>query len=108
MLTSLALSASQVRIDVEIQGNPTSHICAVYYPSPAEIYTVLQQGDLFEKQQQNFSVVGLGTTSLLTVDLDVATKFPIPAPIVKKVVNDALDYLADNLKKRAEQLAASA
>jgi len=26
--------------------------------------------------------------------------------MVKKVVNDALDYLADNLKKRAEQLSA--
>ena len=98
---------SQVRVDVEIQGNPTSYICAVYYPSAAEIYTVLQQGDLFEKQQQNFSVVGMGATSLLTVDLDLALKFPVPPPMVKKVVNDALDYLADNLKKRAEHLAAS-
>jgi hypothetical protein len=67
---------------------------------------VLQQGDLFEKQQQNFSVVGMGATSLLTVDLDVETKLAIPKAMVKKVVNDALDYLADNLKKRAEQLSA--
>jgi len=97
---------SQLRLDVAVSGMDGSYICAVYYPSPAEIYTVLQQGDLFEKQQQNFSVVPVGATSLLTVDLDVETKLAIPKTMVKKVVNDALDYLADNLKKRAEQLSA--
>lgn len=97
---------SQLRVDVSIQGMDGTYICAVYYPSPAEIYTVLQQGDLFAKQQQNFSVVGMGAASLLTVDLDVETKMAIPQMMVKKVVNDALDYLADNLKKRAEQLSA--
>ena len=97
---------SQLRLDVAVSGMDGSYICAVYYPSPAEIYTVLQQGDLFSKQQQNFSVVPLGATSLLTVDFDVETKLAIPKTMVKKVVNDALDYLADNLKKRAEQLSA--
>ena len=95
---------SQLRVDVSIQGMDGTYICAVYYPSPAEIYTVLQQGDLFSKQQQNFSVVGMGDTSLLTVDLDVETKMAVPKAMVRKIVNDALDYLADNLKKRAEQL----
>ena len=95
---------SQLRLDVQVQGMDGSYICAVYYPSPVEIYTVLQQGDLFSKQQQNFSVVGMGATSLLTVDLDVETKMAIPKMMVKKVVDDALTYLADNLKKRAEQL----
>ncbi len=95
---------SQLRLDVSVQGMDGSYICAVYYPSPAELYTVLQQGDLFSKQQQNFSVVGMGLTSLLTVDLDVETKMAVPKLMVKKVVNDALDYLADNLKKRAEEL----
>jgi ribosome-associated toxin RatA of RatAB toxin-antitoxin module len=97
---------SQLRLDVAVQGMDGSYICAVYYPSPAEIYTVLQQGDLFSKQQQNFSVVPMGATSLLTVDFDVETKLAIPKTMVKKVVSDALDYLADNLKKRAEQLSA--
>jgi ribosome-associated toxin RatA of RatAB toxin-antitoxin module len=97
---------SQVRVDVSVQGMDGTYVCAVYYPSPAEIYTVLQQGDLFSKQQQNFSVVGIGATSLLTVDLDVETKMAVPKMMVKKVVNDALDYLADNLKRRAEQLSA--
>ena len=97
---------SQLRLDVAVSGMDGSYICAVYYPSPAEIYTVLQQGDLFSKQQQNFSVVPLGATSLLTVDFDVETKLAIPKAMVKKVVSDALDYLADNLKKRAEQLSA--
>lgn len=95
---------SQLRLDVAVAGMDGSYICAVYYPSPSEIYTVMQQGDLFAKQQQNFSVVGMGATSLLTVDLDVETKLAIPKAMVKKVVSDALDYLADNLKKRAEQL----
>jgi hypothetical protein len=48
----------------------------------------------------------MGATSLLTVDFDVETKQAIPKAMVKKVVSDALDYLADNLKKRAEQLSA--
>jgi ribosome-associated toxin RatA of RatAB toxin-antitoxin module len=97
---------SQLRIDVSIQGMDGTYICAVYYPSAAEIYTVLQQGDLFSKQQQNFSVVGMGATSLLTVDLDVETKMAVPKLMVKKVINDALEHLAENLKKRAEQISA--
>jgi hypothetical protein len=38
------------------------------------------------------------------VDLDVEVSLPIPNMMMKKVVNDVLDHLADNLKNRAEQL----
>ena len=89
---------SQLRLDVVVQGQ------SVYYPTPNEIFTVLQQGDHFEKQEQKFSVVPIGPTSLLTVDLDVETKLPFPKPMVKKAIGDTLDYLAGNLKTRAEQL----
>ena len=96
---------SQLRIDTEIQGQPGTYIQAVYYPAPGQIQTVMQQGDLFSKQHQLFSVVEMGPASLLTVDLDVETSIPgVPAPLVKKLVNDALDHLAGNLKPRAEQL----
>jgi len=95
---------SQLRIDTEIQGHPGTYIQAVYYPSPAQIQTVMQQGDLFAKQEQLFSVVEMGPLSLLTVDLDVETSFAVPAMMVKKLVNDALEHLANNLKARAEQL----
>ena len=67
----------------------------------------MQQGEFFEKQEQKFSVVATGATSLLTVDLDVETKLPIPKAMVKKAIGDTLEYLAGNLKARAEQLAAS-
>lgn len=97
---------SQLRIDTEIQGQRGTYIQAVYYPSPAQIQTVMQQGDLFSKQHQMFSVVEMGPSSLLTVDLDVETSIPgVPALMVKKLVSDALDHLAGNLKTRAEQLA---
>jgi hypothetical protein len=89
-----------------VQGQSGTFITAVYYPTPNEIYTVLQQGDHFEKQEQKFSVVAMGPTSLLTVDLDVETKLPFPKPMVKKAIGDTLDYLAGNLKTRAEQLTA--
>jgi ribosome-associated toxin RatA of RatAB toxin-antitoxin module len=98
---------SQLRLDVVVQGQAGTFITAVYYPGENQIYTVLQQGDHLEKQEQKFSVVPIGATSLLTVDLDVETKLPIPKPMVKKAIGDTLDYLADNLKARAEQLAAS-
>ena len=98
---------SQLRLDVLVQGQAGTFITAVYYPGPNQIYTVLQQGDHFEKQEQKFSVVPVGPTSLLTVDLEVETKMPIPKPMVKKAIGDTLEYLADNLKARAEQLAAS-
>lgn len=98
---------SQLRIDTEIQGQQGTYIQAVYYPSPDQIQTVMQQGDLFSKQHQLFSVVAMGPLSLLTVDLDVEVSIPgVPALMVKKVVNDALDHLAGNLKSRAEQLGA--
>lgn len=96
---------SQLRIDTEIQGHGGTYIQAVYYPGPGQIQTVMQAGELFSKQEQLFSVVGMGPVSLLTVDLDVETSIPgVPAAMVKKIVNDALDHLAGNLKARAEHL----
>jgi ribosome-associated toxin RatA of RatAB toxin-antitoxin module len=99
---------SQLRLDVEVQGQAGTFITAVYYPGENQIFTLLQQGDHFDKQEQKFSVVPIGATSLLTVDLDVETKLAIPKPMVKKAISDTLDYLADNLKARAEQLATGA
>ena len=96
---------SQLRLDTSVQGMDGIYIQAVYYPGEHQIQTVMQQGDLFKKQEQIFAVVELGPISLLTVDLDVEVSMPVPAPMVKKVVNDALDHLAGNLKARAEQLA---
>ena len=97
---------SQLRLDVVVQGQSGTFITAVYYPAENQIQTVLQQGEFFEKQEQKFSVVPMGATSLLTVDLDVETKLPIPAQFVKKAIGDTLDYLAGKLKTRAEELAA--
>jgi ribosome-associated toxin RatA of RatAB toxin-antitoxin module len=97
---------SQLRLDTSVQGMDGVYIQAVYYPGDNQIQTVMQQGDLFSKQEQLFSVVDMGAASLLTVDLDVEVSMPIPAVMVKKVVNDALEHLANNLKNRAEQLAA--
>jgi ribosome-associated toxin RatA of RatAB toxin-antitoxin module len=97
---------SQLRLDTVVQGVEGTYIQAVYYPSATQIQTVMQQGDLFTKQEQLFSVVEIGPTTLLTVDMDVETQLAVPKPMVKKVVNDALDYLAGNLKRRAERLAA--
>lgn len=94
---------SQFRLDAAVAGQDVTSVQAVYYPGPAQIQTVMQQGDLFTKQEQLFSVVELGPTTLLTVDMDVETAMPLPAPMLKKALNAALDYLADNLKKRAEQ-----
>lgn len=96
---------SQLRLDTLVQGDKGTYIQAVYYPAPNQIQTVMQQGEHFSRQHQVFSVVGMGPTSLLTVDMDVETSFPVPAMMVKKVVNDALDHLAGNLKTRAESLA---
>lgn len=95
---------SQLRIDTSIQGFEGTYIQAVYYPGPGQIQTVMQQGELFTKQNQLFSVVEMGPMSLLTVDLDVETSVAVPGLMVKKLVNDALDHLAGNLKARAEAL----
>ena len=51
---------SQLRLDVVVQGQSGTFITAVYYPAENQIQTVLQQGDLFEKQEQLFSVVAMG------------------------------------------------
>jgi hypothetical protein len=91
-----------------VSGFDISYIQAVYYPGENQIQTVMQKGDLFSKQEQLFSVVAMGPTALLTVDLDVETTMPVPQPMVKKMVNDALEHLAGNLKSRAEALASGA
>lgn len=99
---------SQLRLDVEIQGQAGVFINAVYYPAENQIYTVLQQGDHFSKQEQRFSVVPLGATTLLQVDMEVEvdTKLPIPSLMVKKLIGDTLDHLANALIARAQQLSA--
>jgi ribosome-associated toxin RatA of RatAB toxin-antitoxin module len=98
---------SQLRLDAKYEAIEDSLIQAVYYPSPNQIQTVMQQGNLFKKQEQLFNVVDMGATSLLTVDMDVEPAMPIPAPMVKTMADNVLDYLAENLKKRAEDLASS-
>ncbi|QNJ93668.1 cyclase [Mycolicibacterium fluoranthenivorans] len=98
---------SQLRMDTKIQGMDSSFIQAVYYPAEFQIQTVMQQGDIFSKQEQLFSVVDMGATALLTVDMDVEVSMPgVPSLMVKKIANDALEHLAGNLKKRAEELGA--
>ncbi len=99
---------SQLRLDTVVQGVEGSYIQAVYYPGATQIQTVMQRGAHFTKQEQLFSVVEIGPTTLLTVDMDVETQLAVPKPMVKKAVNNALDYLADKLKRRAEQLAGGA
>ena len=99
------MACAPLRLErLEIGGNAGIYIQAVYYPGPAQIQTVMQQGDLFSKQEQLFSVVDMGASSLLTVDLDVETTFAVPNLMMKKLVNDALEHLANNLKGRAEHL----
>jgi ribosome-associated toxin RatA of RatAB toxin-antitoxin module len=96
---------SQLRLDVEIQGQSGTFINAVYYPAENQIFTVLQQGDHFTKQEQRFSVVPLGPDStLLQVDLEVEVKLPIPAMMVKKLIGDTLEHLANALVARVQQL----
>lgn len=96
---------SQLRLDTSVQGMEGTYIQAVYYPGPGQIQTVMQQGEHFSKQEQLFSAVAMGPNSaLLTVDMDVETTLPVPAMMVKKIVNDALDHLANNVKTRAEAL----
>ncbi|WP_050979120.1 SRPBCC family protein [Mycolicibacterium conceptionense] len=98
---------SQLRLDVEIQGQSGVFINAVYYPADNQIYTVLQQGDHFTKQEQRFSVVPLGPeNTLLQVDLEVEVKLPVPAMMVKKLIGDTLDHLANALVGRVQQLSA--
>lgn len=97
---------SQLRLDTKIQGMEGTYIQAVYYPGDGQIQTVMQQGNLFSKQEQLFSVVDLGASALLTVDMDVEVNMPgVPNMMVKKIANDALEHLAGNVKKRSEELA---
>ena len=62
---------SQLRIDTEIQGQQGIYIHAVYYPGPAQIQTVMQQGELFSKQHQLFSVVAVSLKKKKTIDIKV-------------------------------------
>src|SRR5271167_605558 len=98
---------SQLRLDTVVQGVEGTYIQAVYYPGVNQIQTVMQQGDLFSKQEQLFSVVEAGAASLLTVNIDVEPSMAVPAPMVKILLNNALEHLTENLKQRIEQSAVS-
>src|ERR1700744_6506630 len=62
---------SQLRLDTEVQGMHGTFIQAVYYPGENQIQTVMQQGDLFTKQEQLFSVVETGASRLMTFEMVV-------------------------------------
>ena len=47
---------SQLRLDATVNGYDITYIQAIYYPGENQIQTVMQQGDLFAKQEQLFSV----------------------------------------------------
>ncbi len=98
---------SQLRLDTDFMGMSTTNILAVYYPGEKQIQTVMQQGALFTKQEQLFSVVETGDKCLLTVDIDVESSMPVPAPMAKMLMGNVLDALAEKLKQRAEELKAS-
>src|ERR1700742_5347563 len=71
---------SQLRLDAKYEAIEDSLIQAVYYPSPTQIQTVLQQGNLFKKQEQLFSVVDTGSSAPLDGGLVVGPSLAIPPP----------------------------
>jgi ribosome-associated toxin RatA of RatAB toxin-antitoxin module len=93
---------SQLRMDTVVQGIAGTYIQAVHYPAPNQIQTVMQQGNLFKKQQQMFSVAPNGRSSVVTVEIDIEMSGPVPAAMVKPMINVVLDRLTRNLKLRAE------
>lgn len=97
-----------VRLKVEMTGMASTNIAEIAYLNAAQVATRLLESDIFEKQEQTFSIVPMGPTCLLTVDMDVETKLPIPKPMVKKLANQVLEHLAEGLKNRAEQIASGA
>ncbi|MBB4854197.1 ribosome-associated toxin RatA of RatAB toxin-antitoxin module [Mycobacteroides chelonae] len=94
-----------VRLKVEMTGMSTTNVAEIAYLNAAQVATRLLESDIFEKQEQTFSIVPMGPTCLLTVDMDVETKLPIPKPMVKKLANQVLEHLAEGLKGRAEAVA---
>lgn len=98
----------KVRMRVELTGMSSTNIIEIAYLNEAQVATRVVESDIFAKQEQTFSIVPMGPTCLLTVDMDVEAKLPIPAPMVKKLANQVLEHLADNLKARAEELASGA
>ncbi|MEC4841640.1 SRPBCC family protein [Mycobacteroides chelonae] len=97
-----------VRLRVEMTGMASTNVAEIAYLNAAQVATRLLESDIFEKQEQTFSIVPMGPTCLLTVDMDVETKLPIPKPMVKKLANQVLEHLAEGLKGRAEQMASGA
>ena len=98
---------SQLRLDTVVQGHESTFIQAVYYPGAGQIQTMLQQGDIFTKQDS--AVLGGGDGPVESADrgsrggdLDGGARL-----MVKKLAGDVLEHLANNLKNRAEHLGAS-
>jgi ribosome-associated toxin RatA of RatAB toxin-antitoxin module len=96
-----------VRLRVETNGMSSTNVAEIAYLNAAQVATRLLESDIFEKQEQTFSIVPMGPTCLLTVDMDVETKLPIPKAMVKTLADQVLGHLADGLKARAEQLTAN-
>ncbi len=68
-----------LRLDAAVSGFDISYIQAVYYPGENPDPDRHAAGRPVLQEEQLFSVVAMGPTALLTVDLDVETTMPVPA-----------------------------
>ena len=97
---------SQLRLDTEVSGFQGTYIQAVYYPGAHQIQTVMQQGDLFPSRSNCSAWCRRGR--LLA---DGGPGRGAQHAGARADGEDAPQHragpLAENLKKRAEQLAAS-
>ncbi len=95
--------ASQLRLDAAYEGIEDTLIQAVYYPGANQIQTVMQQGNLFKSRT---SVQRRGDGCDVAADGRHGRRAHDAGSRAdgQKVGGQRLDYLADNLKWRAEEL----
>ena len=78
---------SQLRLDTKIQGMEGSYIQAVYYPADGQIQTVMQQGNLFSKQEQLFAETAIDADEMATTlrVLGMLHELPAGHPDIQRV-----------------------
>jgi hypothetical protein len=95
---------ARTRVWIKALGRAGSYTVAYRYPRTGEIEYHLVEADMMTRHDARFVVADDGAASELSVELDIALKWPVPAPLlnvlVRKGVNDMLDAVKSQAEKR--------
>ena len=90
------------KVWINALGRLGNYTVAYDYPSPAEMSYHLVEGDMMSRHDASFRVASKDGGTELTVELDLALKWPLPAMVVGMLARKGVGEMLTAVKGLAE------